>query len=162
MRIVDWSSDVCSSELREKTDAGTATGTALMANDALHRHHVAKTPELEAGFDIDQQLAQVVGLPVGRRIAIDRRQHRHQRRGEHVWLRPVATNALRRQHMALTVQVQQQLVIQTRGFQRRAQTRLCQRVVGEHRSEELRVGNECLSSCRSWWSPYLLKKKEHK
>src|SRR3546814_9514853 len=27
------------------------------------------------------------------------------------------------------------------------------------RSEERRVGKECVSTCRSWWSPYHLKKK---
>src|SRR3546814_14373467 len=28
------------------------------------------------------------------------------------------------------------------------------------RSEERRVGKECVSTCRSWWSPYNLKKNE--
>src|SRR3546814_1159694 len=27
-------------------------------------------------------------------------------------------------------------------------------VVGEHRSEERRVGKECVSTCRSRWAPY--------
>src|SRR3546814_12872174 len=31
---------------------------------------------------------------------------------------------------------------------------------GERRSEERRVGNECVSTCRTWWSPYHLKKKQ--
>src|SRR3546814_19474905 len=32
------------------------------------------------------------------------------------------------------------------------------------RSEERRVGEECVSTCRSWWSPYYQKKKntQHK
>src|SRR3546814_14615966 len=30
------------------------------------------------------------------------------------------------------------------------------------RSEERRVGKECVSTCRSRWSPYHYKKKEHK
>src|SRR3546814_15637426 len=29
------------------------------------------------------------------------------------------------------------------------------------RSEERRVGKECVSTCRSWWSPYHLKKTPH-
>src|SRR3546814_19228466 len=29
------------------------------------------------------------------------------------------------------------------------------------RSEERRVGKECVSTCRSWWSPYHSKKNEH-
>src|SRR3546814_20323578 len=28
------------------------------------------------------------------------------------------------------------------------------RVMGFDRSEERRVGKECVSTCRSWWSPY--------
>src|SRR3546814_12972271 len=32
-------------------------------------------------------------------------------------------------------------------------------LVGEHRSEERRVGKECVSTCRSRWSPYHSKKK---
>src|SRR3546814_14227644 len=31
-----------------------------------------------------------------------------------------------------------------------------------HRSEERRVGKECVSTCRSRWSPYHSKKKNHK
>src|SRR3546814_13585342 len=30
------------------------------------------------------------------------------------------------------------------------------------RSEERRVGKECISTCRSWWSPYIYKKKNIK
>src|SRR3546814_18957230 len=29
------------------------------------------------------------------------------------------------------------------------------------RSEERRVGNECVSTCRTWWSPYNEKKQTH-
>src|SRR3546814_14237957 len=31
-----------------------------------------------------------------------------------------------------------------------------------HRSEESRVGNECVSTCRSRWSPYLKSKQNRK
>src|SRR3546814_12046470 len=33
--------------------------------------------------------------------------------------------------------------------------------LGAVRSEERRVGKECVSTCRSRWSPYHSKKKEH-
>src|SRR3546814_18784146 len=40
------------------------------------------------------------------------------------------------------------------------------RLIGEHpfnpRSEERRVGKECVSTCRSRWWPYHSKKKQHK
>src|SRR3546814_4500383 len=32
--------------------------------------------------------------------------------------------------------------------------------VADHRSEERRVGKECVSTCRSRWSPYHYKKKQ--
>src|SRR3546814_11620694 len=35
------------------------------------------------------------------------------------------------------------------------------REIGEERSEERRVGKECVSTCRSRWSPYHKKKKNH-
>src|SRR3546814_15391223 len=34
-----------------------------------------------------------------------------------------------------------------------------QRTAYEQRSEERRVGTECVGTCRSWWSQYHLKKK---
>src|SRR3546814_16675609 len=34
--------------------------------------------------------------------------------------------------------------------------------MGPNRSEERRVGKECVSTCRSRWSPYHYKKKIHK
>src|SRR3546814_15854960 len=37
-----------------------------------------------------------------------------------------------------------------------------QRTASVFRSEERRVGKECVSTCRSRWSPYHEKKKEHK
>src|SRR3546814_12762052 len=42
-----------------------------------------------------------------------------------------------------------------RGSSRRAANR-----VGGRRSEERRVGKECVSTCRSQWSPYHSKKKQ--
>src|SRR3546814_17466136 len=37
-----------------------------------------------------------------------------------------------------------------------------ERLVDDHRSEERRVGKECVSKCRSWWSPGYTKKKNKK
>src|SRR3546814_6613276 len=36
---------------------------------------------------------------------------------------------------------------------------LCEKVLGKRRSDERRVGKECVSTCRSRWSPYHYKKK---
>src|SRR3546814_10925839 len=42
----------------------------------------------------------------------------------------------------------------TRGLQRGAQMRTGHLLALRERSEERRVGKECVSTCRSWWSPY--------
>src|SRR3546814_21088078 len=44
---------------------------------------------------------------------------------------------------------------------RRAADRLDQRRLRSQRSEERRVGKECVSTCRSRWSPSTYKKKKH-
>src|SRR3546814_17690825 len=43
----------------------------------------------------------------------------------------------------------------------RAAAHGAQRTVADRRSEERRVGKECVSTCRSRWSPYHSKKKYH-
>src|SRR3546814_15372317 len=48
---------------------------------------------------------------------------------------------------------------QARGGKRR---RLRPEYNGALRSEERRVGKECVSTCRSRWSPYHIKKKKNK
>src|SRR3546814_16930916 len=90
MRISDWSSDVCSSDLR---------GEAHVSDPDLHRRVVRR----QAGVEVDHPLVQD-GL--GRDQALDRRVVR----------------------------------------------------LGGARSEERRVGKECVSTCRSRWSPYHKKK----
>src|SRR3546814_15058275 len=37
---------------------------------------------------------------------------------------------------------------------RKERVRLIQRIAGEYRSEERRVGKECVRTCSSRWSPY--------
>src|SRR3546814_15053998 len=89
MRISDWSSDVCSSDLA--------------------------TPPVRHGFPLDWRRR----LPASRRHA----------RGSCRLLPPC-----------------------------RCRTRGCR---SPSRSEERRVGKECVSTCRSRWSPYHSKKKKH-
>src|SRR3546814_8588183 len=78
MRISDWSSDVCSSDLAEQQDAhGSADTRQLLASDPVDHAHPA-----ERGLHFDEVIAVLA------------------------------------------------------------------------RSEERRVGKECVSTCRSRWSPY--------
>src|SRR3546814_16709191 len=48
------------------------------------------------------------------------------------------------------------------GKQRRARTAQRRPCGARRRSEERRVGKECVSTCRSRWSPYHKKKKKQK
>src|SRR3546814_10997118 len=48
------------------------------------------------------------------------------------------------------------------GTRQPAATRRRIMVVGGGRSEERRVGKECVSTCRSRWSPYHSKKKQYR
>src|SRR3546814_4360535 len=82
MRISDWSSDVCSSDLDRRRNAPGEDGQPGIDRPALAARH-------RGIHVIDPQGGQAVGLPAGRR-----------------------------------------------------------------RSEERRVGKECVSTCRSRWSPY--------
>src|SRR5207244_3578221 len=71
-------------------------GARLVPDDALDGLHVAKAPELETLFDVDQFFAHVVGVPPLPRIFVDRLEHGHEVRMARVRLREIAVDALRR------------------------------------------------------------------
>src|SRR3546814_20512491 len=108
MRISDWSSDVCSSDLRDRLDG---LDTALAAINALPLDAVS------AHTGIDQTA--IAGI----------------------------AKAL---HDAPTAAVYGRMGLSTQRF-----GSLCQWLI---RSAERRVGKECVSTCRSRWSPYHSKK----
>src|SRR3546814_18646219 len=105
MRISDWSSDVCSSDL-------------------LEREHAA-----EAGLLASRQL--VLRM-------------RHQARIEHTLDRRLFTEPF-----GQTMRV---LAMRLHAHRKRFQT--FQKYPGIERSEERRVGKECVHTCRFRWSPY--------
>src|SRR3546814_9997602 len=98
MRISDWSSDVCSSDLR-------ATLSAL-GNDLEGRRVADQRDRLVA---VQEALQQALRMGILRQLLDAALAARHQQRVE---------------------------------------------VGRERRSEERRVGKECVSTCRSRWSPY--------
>src|SRR3546814_11114574 len=108
MRISDWSSDVCSSDLKKH------------------------------GLDYDSKEAAVADrdkMPVGVTSDSDLVRHR---------LADLMYDARQRDHaltisMATGLSAKQQRIASERPY---------------HRSEERRVGKECVSTCRSRWSPY--------
>src|SRR3546814_16129991 len=109
MRISDWSSDVCSSDLLDHRDIGPQRAEEARELDADR-----------AGADDQQALRQRV-----------------------------------RHHRLLVGP--DQLAVRLHALQR-ARPR-AGREADVLRSEERRVGRECVSTCRSWWSPYYNKKK---
>src|SRR3546814_16624764 len=105
MRISDWSSDVCSSDLRigivGANGAGKTTLLKLLTGEIAPDSGAVTLAKTLDGVIIDQQRSL---------MAADKR------------VRDVLAD-------------------------------------GGDRSEERRVGKECVSTCRSRWSPYHLKKK---
>src|SRR3546814_11941303 len=101
MRISDWSSDVCSSDLQ------------------VDRIGLLAVAQHQDGTAAEGHLQRFSGEP-----AVDRE------------FQPVGA-----------------LGIADRGVDRTVQPQLAS-LVADTRSEERRVGKECVSTCRSRWSPY--------
>src|SRR3546814_15334945 len=111
MRISDWSSDVCSSDLMiRKRVSGRDAAAGQMVEDRQSAMDVQATA-IEIGGDQPRQLI-------------------YFRRLRMLFTHPPLVGD---KHIG--------------AHQRSAAD-------GEPRSEERRVGKECVSTCRSWWSPY--------
>src|SRR3546814_941743 len=113
MRISDWSSDVCSSDLPEP-NFGHLHRPAIRFHDRRHRADPEPPDKKSALVEIEAALMQ--GHRVERSAL-----HHDELRG--LIIEPAQGPA----HLILVVAV---------------------------RSEERRVGKECVSTCRSRWSPY--------
>src|SRR3546814_13739057 len=139
MRISDWSSDVCSSDLEE--------GNAVLLLPAF-------------GLDIvGRKLAPVIGDAAGdAEILAQPCREIHAALGRELFGEVVVGALGRDRHKGL---------LPIKGA-RRVDLDRCADGVGVHvrsqrllRSEERRVGKECVSTCRSRWSPYHQKKKQN-
>src|SRR3546814_17914236 len=104
MRIIDWSSDVCSSDLRVSECGKDEVQVLFPSNISLEVAHAAY-----AGIEYHPGPARVI------------------------WSSNLALDGPR-----LRYEVRRYV---PRSYQ-------------EFRSEERRVGNECVSTCRSRWSPH--------
>src|SRR3546814_13406379 len=111
MRISDWSSDVCSSDLRD---------LSRERENARTNHHPGAHGDGAAQRDVSP------GFLRGRRLV-----------------------------RALVSLV---FAAHTRAVRRRSEFSTTEM---DERSEERRVGKECVSTCRSRWSPYHYKKNKH-
>src|SRR3546814_12434442 len=113
MRISDWSSDVCSSDL---VAPHAQEALVELLDDLLtHREHIA-VPDRERVGIVDAEVARVFRLQAG----ADRQILEVTRRAQHA----------AREHVL--------------------------------RSEERRVGTECVRTCTSRWSPVLYNTKHNK
>src|SRR3546814_15383694 len=135
MRISDWSSDVCSSDLILE----------VQANQACRATTIDKTD--------DRLVPQHTDAGIGEQ--------------------PVLQNSLRTQRItAVDESHGRRMICQVEGFfdcgvtpadhrYRLASIKepIASSTGGDPRSEERRVGKECVSTCRSRWSPYHSKKK---
>src|SRR3546814_18169372 len=117
MRISDWSSDVCSSDLFQ---------VHLVDDAGVGRHHLEV---LERFLPPAQEaVALLVALELDLAVEVQR-----VRTAEHVDLHRVVGDKFRRDQRVDLVRLA--------------------------RSDERRVGKECVSTCRSWWSPNHYNKK---
>src|SRR3546814_11892301 len=125
MRISDWSSDVCSSDLRTLTDAADSLGISQPAiSRALH--------------ELEQELGCILFQRTGRRLEFTPAGHdvlKAARRAR------AAIADIR--HVSDAHAVTPILRIATLGA-----------IAAGMRSEERRVGKVCVGKCRSRWSPY--------
>src|SRR3546814_20179185 len=137
----DWSSDVCSSERRRRPECGASVvqcddGGNIrpdLLRDHLSHHRVAQRPEYPLGRSDGPDLRQ--GGPAQRRT--DLANQRDVPRAVPT-LEPTA-GSLEGDHSA------------DRALYR-----------NQGRSEERRVGKECVSTCRTRWSPDSKKEKHQK
>src|SRR3546814_19016712 len=135
MRISDWSSDVCSSDLftrarveaeppHRRAERRGAARRKLLLHRRLSVEHFVERGIAPSGV-AEQLLVRVV-------------RHRRQQ-------------VERRAHLLVSGIGQRKIVAE--------QPELVDRGQGGERSEERRVGKECVRTCRSRWAPYHSKQK---
>src|SRR3546814_13456371 len=125
MRISDWSSDVCSSDLQARLEIGERLAEFAVAGLRQARYLVA-----QSGLDREAR----GGTPGS-----------GQEKFGAFFLDPHIVGGKR--HLD-AVFGQRDMAVED-----------VERALGTERSEERRVGKECVSTCRSRWSPYHSKKK---
>src|SRR3546814_14821238 len=124
MRISDWSSDVCSSDLRRAVDprVDAPVVETLGRQDSLHQFGVGG----QAGAHHRDIVSLAVAIAERRQIV------------EQVGEIDVGGSVRRVEAVDLQAVLDRPVAALVLGFS----------------SEERRVGEECVSTCRSRWSPY--------
>src|ERR1700754_3072490 len=109
-----------------------------MANNPLHRFHMAETPKLETFLHVHELLAHVIFRPAVRSMLIDMLEHRQQALVSLVRLSHVTGEQVSRYAMAAAREITQEFVVQARRFEYVAQAGFSRRIVSEY-LEHLRV-----------------------
>src|SRR3546814_21175046 len=133
MRISDWSSDVCSSDLLEQHCRRLPADHVFNSNDARVQYHLelmALPPTLRAKLDL---FAGFLRRAFPSRTPSD-------------WVCLHSLPGCERQRL-------------NSDYDRQLIRRAVEEGDDSARSEERRVGNVCVSTCRSRWSPYNYKNK---
>src|SRR3546814_19102364 len=138
MRISDWSSDVCSSDLRTEYLAEDRRTAGRRACPGFEEHRAAAFPGHESGMATIERATSLAGP---------------------ILVAPTAARAEHRERLQLEGRELAGGADHEAGVQYPAAQPLPG--LNEGRSEERRVGYVCVRPCSSRWSPYAYKKKNN-
>src|SRR3546814_11357188 len=141
MRISDWSSDVCSSDLGWRGEQGDQHGRGPVNPNQLQRY-------IENGCFWQYE------LPPAQHYFKHSNKDYLEYAAKAGWI-PKAEQIV----LHLYSEHLQKFRLAARGHGAKQPPREHRARIESFRSEERRVGKECVSTCRSRWSPYHKKKK---
>src|SRR3546814_4598799 len=141
MRISDWSSDVCSSDLLVDRAAAQEGAHLQVLLDGHFAEHV-----VDLGHVADAAAHDAVRRPAGYVPVVEADLPAAQSEQPE--------DGLQRSRLAGAVRPDDADDLAPADAEADAVQNIGGAVAAEHRSEERRVGKECVSTCRSRWSPY--------
>src|SRR3546814_10176652 len=156
MRISDWSSDVCSSDLGRMIDVDIATVTReALASTTLASGSLVYAQQIQLRSQVTGRVAEVL-VEEGERV---RKGQVLMRLDPEAFAADLASASAGVRAAEIEIESRRSRVAELqRQLQRQRQLytrKLVSRESFEQlRSEERRVGKECVSTCRSRWSPY--------
>src|SRR3546814_10287572 len=140
MRISDWSSDVCSSDLKTDQDDVLSKELDRLLDGAIRRGEARPASGAAGRLDEGRALVVMGEAGAGKSRALKRQfrnrkefQNLHEINGDGPLVSISAPSPCTLKQLGLSL-------LRGLGY--------------ETRSEERRVGKECVSTCRSRWSPY--------
>src|SRR3546814_9142246 len=152
MRISDWSSDVCSSDLAVGGSGVTSIGQVpdLLGDQSNQKYNYRCTQQQHA--HVREATSFVEGPAIPPQAGSSKR---HCNRCEQLERRVQGGDLEYDQEEADAILDRPNVTIVANAF-----SHLDGPVIQDRKSEERRVGKECVSTCRSRWSPYNKKKNK--